>query len=113
MDEAAAPQGPPLMKRLFQRIEHEARMGRPAHAPADNTPGVGIDDEGDIDKAGPARLSLSETLYGWLSRANRVKLRRDGRCCCVAVVCAEQLVSLKSAARGGDPDSPAADQCVA
>jgi hypothetical protein len=41
------------MKRLFQRIEYEARMGRPAHAPADNTPGVGIDDEGDIDEARP------------------------------------------------------------
>ena len=32
-------------------------------------------------------LSLSETLYGWLSRANRVMLRLDGRSFHVAVVC--------------------------
>ena len=29
MDEAAAMDGPPIMERLFQRIEHEARMRRP------------------------------------------------------------------------------------
>jgi hypothetical protein len=43
-------------------------------------------------------VSLLETLYGWLSRANRVMRGLDDRCFHVAVVCAEQLVSLKSAA---------------
>ena len=37
----------------------------------------------------------------------------DGRCSHVAVVCAGRLVSFESAAGGGDPGSPAADQCAA
>ena len=53
MDEPAAPHGPPLVQRLFQRIEDEAGMGGATDTPADDTPGVGIDDEGDIDEAGP------------------------------------------------------------
>jgi len=41
-------------------------------------------------------LSLSETLYGWRAGANRVMLMPDGRCSRPAVVCGDQLVSLKS-----------------
>jgi len=40
-------------------------------------------------------VSLSETLYGWLSRANRMMIRLDGRCFHVAVVCADRLISLR------------------
>ncbi len=39
-------------------------------------------------------------------------LMPDGRCSHVAVVCAGRLVSFESAAGGGDPGSPAADQCA-
>ena len=43
-------------------------------------------------------LSLSETLYAWRAGANRVMLMPNGRCSRAAVVCANQLVSLKSKA---------------
>ena len=52
---------PPLMSRLalmdglLQGVENEAGMSRPAHPPADDPPGVGIDDECDIDKPVPGR----------------------------------------------------------
>jgi hypothetical protein len=39
------------MKRLLQRIEHEAGMSRPTGSPANNPTGVGIDDEGHVDEA--------------------------------------------------------------
>ena len=55
MHEAAAMDGPPIMQRLLQRVEHEARMRRPRDAPADDAPGVDVDDEGDVDEAGPGR----------------------------------------------------------
>ena len=51
---ALAPR-PPVVQSLLQSIEHEARVGRARHTPADDTPGVGIDDKGDIDKARPGR----------------------------------------------------------
>src|SRR5690606_15831239 len=47
MDRAA------IMQRLFERIENEARMRRSAHPPADDPAGIGIDDEGHVDKASP------------------------------------------------------------
>ena len=46
----------------------------------------------------PSRLSLSETLYGWRAWANRVMLMPNGRCSHAAVVGANWLMSLKSAA---------------
>ena len=49
--EAAAGDGFAIMQRLLQRIEHEAGMRRPRHAPADDAAGVGVDDEGDVDEA--------------------------------------------------------------
>lgn len=56
VDETASMGGPAVvMKRLFQSIEDEAGLRRPARSPADDAPGVGVDDEGDIDKPGPSR----------------------------------------------------------
>src|SRR3954464_4377386 len=53
--EPATMDWPSIMQCLLQRVEHEARMrcarGPPAHDPA----GIGVDDEGDIDKAAPGR----------------------------------------------------------
>ena len=49
MDEPAAMDGPALVQGLLQRIEDEAGMGCPADPPADDPPGEGVDDEGDID----------------------------------------------------------------
>jgi hypothetical protein len=45
MDEAASMGRPAIMKRLFQSIEDEAGMCRPAGPPADDPPSIGIDDE--------------------------------------------------------------------
>ena len=44
---------PPIMERLLQCIEHEARMSRGAGPPANNPACVGVDDEGHIDEAAP------------------------------------------------------------
>lgn len=55
VDQAAAMDGAPVMERLFQGIENEAGMGGPARPPADDATGIGVDDEGDIDEAGPGR----------------------------------------------------------
>ena len=38
---------------LLQCIQHEAGMSSSAHAPADDVPSVGVDDEDHIDKARP------------------------------------------------------------
>lgn len=43
------------MKRLLQGIEDEAGMCRAAGSPANDPPGVGIDDEGDVDEPRPGR----------------------------------------------------------
>ena len=43
------------MQSLLQGVEHEARMRRSRHAPANDAPRVGIDDEGDVDEARPGR----------------------------------------------------------
>jgi len=53
VDEPAAAHRPPIKQDLFERIEGEAGMGGPARPPADNSPGIGVDDEGDMDQAGP------------------------------------------------------------
>ena len=49
----AAMDGPPIMEGLLQSIEHEAGMRGPRDPPADDAAGIGIDDEGHIDEAGP------------------------------------------------------------
>ena len=53
MDEAAALDGPAGVQRLLQRVEHEAGMRGARHPPADDAPGEGVDDEGDVDEARP------------------------------------------------------------
>ena len=55
MNEAAAAGRPSVMKRLFQSVQDKVRGGCPAGPPTDDPPGVGVDDEGDIDEAGPGR----------------------------------------------------------
>ena len=54
MDEAAG-DGLAIVQCLLQRVEHEAGVRRPRHAPADDAAGVGVDDERDVDEAGPRR----------------------------------------------------------
>src|SRR5690606_3223976 len=44
MDEPATAHRPSFMQRLFERIEDEAGMRRPAHPPADDAPGKGVDE---------------------------------------------------------------------
>ena len=55
MNEVAAAGGPPIMERLFEGAQDEVRMRRPTGSPADDPPRIGVDDEGDIDEAGPGR----------------------------------------------------------
>jgi hypothetical protein len=57
MDEPSPMGRPTIVKRLFQGIKDEAGMCRPAGSPADDAPGVGIDDEGDVDEPRPGRDS--------------------------------------------------------
>ena len=54
VDEIAG-DGLAIVQGLLQRVEHEAGVRRPRHAPADDAAGVGIDDERDVDEAGPRR----------------------------------------------------------
>ncbi len=55
VDEAAALHGAAVVQRLLQGIEDEAGMGRARYPPADDAPGEGVDDEGDVDEALPGR----------------------------------------------------------
>ena len=55
MDEAGAAGWPSVVERLLQGVEDEVGVRRPACSPADDPPGVSVDDEGDIDEAGPGR----------------------------------------------------------
>ena len=55
MNEAAAAGRPSVMERLFEGVQDEVGVGGPAGPPTDNPPGVCVDDEGDIDEAGPRR----------------------------------------------------------
>jgi len=53
VDETAAMNGTPIMERLLQRVEDEACMRRPAHPPADDAAGEGVDDEGHVNETLP------------------------------------------------------------
>ena len=55
MDEPAPMGRPTIVKRLFQGIEDEAGMSCPAGPPTDDPPGIGIDDECDVDEPRPGR----------------------------------------------------------
>ena len=55
MNEAAAAGRPSVMERLFQGVQYEVGVRRPAGSPTDDPPGIGVDDESDIDEAGPGR----------------------------------------------------------
>ena len=59
MHEAAAANGSAVAQRLLERVEHEARMRRARGAPADDPSCEGVDDEGDINEAGPSRAGLA------------------------------------------------------
>jgi hypothetical protein len=53
--EPAAMDRPPIVESLFQSVQDEARMGRPAYPPSDDPSRIGVDDKGDIDEARPGR----------------------------------------------------------
>jgi len=53
--ERAAMDRPSTMQRLLQCIEHAARMRRARGPPAHDRAGIGVDDNGDVDEAGPGR----------------------------------------------------------
>jgi hypothetical protein len=65
MNKAHRFNGPPVMHGLFKCIKDEAGMSRAAHTPTDNAAGIGVDNEGDINKALPgcdwAGARFSET----------------------------------------------------
>src|SRR5260370_3522432 len=53
MNKASSMQRPPVMQSLLESIEHEAGMCGSRNTPADDAPGEGIDDKGDVDEARP------------------------------------------------------------
>src|SRR3954466_10630029 len=53
--EPATMDWPSIMQCLLQRIEHKACMRRARGPPAHNPARIGVDHEGDVDKAGPGR----------------------------------------------------------
>ena len=55
MNQPAAFDGPPIMKRLVEGIEHKARMGRSACPPTDDATSGGVDHESDVYEALPGR----------------------------------------------------------
>ena len=55
MNKTASDARSAIVQRLFEGIEHKARMRRPADPPADNAAGEHIDNESDVDKPDPGR----------------------------------------------------------
>ena len=55
MDEAVRPRAPARVNRLLERVQDEVRPERRRHAPADNPAREDVDDERDVDEAGPGR----------------------------------------------------------
>ena len=55
VDQATTMDRAPIMDRLFEGIQHEAGMRRPAHPPAHNIAGVDVDHEGHVDEPRPGR----------------------------------------------------------
>jgi hypothetical protein len=51
MNKPAAMHGSAFVKCLLQSIEHKAGIRRPAHPPADDPSGIGINEEGHVHKA--------------------------------------------------------------
>jgi len=43
----------PVVQRLIERVEDEPGLGAARDPPADDAPGEGGDDQGDVDEAGP------------------------------------------------------------
>ena len=63
--------GPPFVHGLFQSIENEARMRGPAHPPADDAAGIGVDDEGHVDAWETVRACPDEFVQWTNSRRTR------------------------------------------
>src|SRR5579863_2261488 len=76
VDESAAADGPSIVQRLLQRVEDKARMGGARHPPADDPPGERVDDEGDIDEAGPGG-DIGEVADPQRVRPRRLELALD------------------------------------
>ena len=55
VDQAATMDWSPIMDRLFEGIQDEARMRCSAHSPAHDIAGVDVDHEGNVDEPRPRR----------------------------------------------------------
>ena len=67
---------PAIVKRLFQRIEDEAGVRRPAGPPADDPPGISVDDEGNVDEPRPG-CDVGEVRHPKSIRRRGVELPVD------------------------------------
>ena len=99
MDEAAPTGGPSVMERLFESVQDEVGVRCPAGSPADDPPGVGVDDEGDVDEPGPGRdidkISQPQTVgRGSMELSVHLIQRTGGRP--VADRCPQRLASDRS-----------------
>lgn len=55
VNEATAVLRAPLVQGLFESVQDEAGVRRAADTPADDSPGISVYDEGDVDEARPGR----------------------------------------------------------
>src|SRR5438874_2518964 len=55
VNQAATLDGAAVSQSLLQGIQHEARLCRTTHPPADDAPGIGVDNKSDVDEALPGR----------------------------------------------------------
>jgi hypothetical protein len=76
VDQAAVTLGLAGVQGLLQRIEHEVRAHRTAHAPAHDAPGEHVDDEGHVQPALPGR-DIGEVRYPQLVRPLGLELPVD------------------------------------
>ena len=71
--EPAAMDRPPIVKSLFQSVQDEARMRRPADPLTHNIAGINVDDEGHINEARPCR-DIGEARHPEHIRCRRMEL---------------------------------------
>ena len=55
VDQAVSGMATAVVDRLLEGVQHELRLQRGRHAPADDAPGEGVDDKRDVDKSAPGR----------------------------------------------------------
>jgi hypothetical protein len=84
MHESAAMDGPPIVQRLLQRVEDEARLRRATGTPSDDAAGECIDDKRHINKALPrghiGEVRDPQHVWPWSPELTLDVIQRTRRC---------------------------------